>query len=161
MNCPHHDCPCKFNLNTQGGAQPGARIRVTRFGVQEDLIGQMNINVLECGASQSGGCNPANDNFNFIFNASNGDVYNFTQGRRRFISCGENFRRATVVGTIRGRVNNGPFRDFEVTITVTLDPVTKVAEWEILAFDGTSTRFETIGPWRAQASLQSFIADCE
>ncbi|WP_404358993.1 hypothetical protein LG291_10580 [Cytobacillus firmus] len=161
VNCPLPECPCKFNLNTEGGAQPGARIRVTRFGDSTDLVGQMNINVLECGASQNDSCNPANDNFNFIFNASNGDVYNFSQGRRRFISCGDNFRRATVVGTIRGRVNNGPFRDFEVTITVTLDPVTKVAEWDIVAFDGTSTRFETIVPWRAQASPQSFIADCE
>ncbi|OMF63416.1 hypothetical protein BK139_01765 [Paenibacillus sp. FSL R5-0490] len=161
VNCPPSECPCKFNLNTQGGAQPGARIRVTRFGVPSDLIGQMNINVSQCGSSQSGGCNPANDSFNFTFNALNGDNYQFSQGRRRFISCSNDGRSATVVGDMLGRVNNGPFRDFEVTITVTLDPVTKVAEWQILATDGTATRFETIVPWRAQASPQSFIADCE
>ncbi len=160
VNCPPEECPCKFKLDTQGGARPGANIRVTRFGVPMDYTGTLNITVNQCGASPGGGCNPAVNNFNFTFNANNGDTFQFTQGRRMTISCEGSLTRMTVNGMIKGNVDFGPPSTFEATITATLNKTTNVITWEIFADDDTTTTFETITPFTAQGSPQSFIEDC-
>ncbi|WP_173917685.1 hypothetical protein [Halobacillus sp. Marseille-Q1614] len=157
---PPMECTCKFRLNTQGGEQPEANIRVTRFGNVMDYTGTLNITVNQCGASAGGGCDPGIDNFNFTFNANNGDTFQFTQGRRTSITCEDNFTRATVIGHINGRINQGPARTFTATITATLNNVTNVITWEIYAEDETATTFETLTPFAAPGSPQSFIADC-
>ncbi|MEI2664171.1 hypothetical protein [Rossellomorea sp. LJF3] len=162
INCPPPPaCTCKFKLDTQGGAQPGAQIRVTRFGsIVTDYTGTLNVTINECGASEGGPCNPAVDNFNFVFNASNGDNFQFTQGRRTMIACENNFTVAIVVGLINGKVNNGPSRTFNVQIRATLNNITGEITYEIFAADGTITTFETLVPFTAAGSPQSFITDC-
>jgi len=162
INCPvPPECPCKFKLDTQGGAQPGARIRVTRFDNNvTDYIGTLNVTINECGASPGAPCNPAVDNFNFVFNANNGDNFQFTQGRRTMISCEQNFTVANVEGMIRGRINNGPPRTFEARIRATLNRVNGQITYEIFATDNTTTIFETLVPFTAAGSPQSFIVDC-
>jgi hypothetical protein len=162
VDCPFppNPCPCKFKLDTQGGEQPGARIRYTHFGIVEELTGTLNITVNECGASAVSPCNPAVDNFNFLFNASNGDNFQFTQGRRTMITCEDNFTVAIVEGLIRGRVNNGPPRTYNVTIRAALNSLTGDITWEIFARDGTFITVETIEPFTAPGSPNSFIVDC-
>ncbi|KGP72705.1 hypothetical protein [Pontibacillus yanchengensis] len=159
VDCPSQDCPCKFRLDTQGNPQPGANIRITRFGQQQDVTGTLNITVVQCGASPTGGCNPAVDNFNFTFNAR-GDTFQFTRGRRTSISCNEEGTIAKLQGEAHGRINNGPPRTFQVSITATLDAVTDVITWEIFADDLTTTTLETIVPFVAQGSPQTFITSC-
>lgn len=162
INCPFppQECSCRFRLNTSGSVQPDANIRVVRFGQAQDYTGTLNINVVQCGSGIEGICNPAVDNFNFEFNAKNGDNFQFTQGRRTSISCGGNFTIATVEGTIRGRINNGPFRTFDAKITATLNAATDFITWEIFATDNTTTTFQTLTPFTAQGSPTSFIVGC-
>ncbi|MGG1629652.1 hypothetical protein [Rossellomorea sp. NRS-1567] len=160
INCPQHECPCKFKLDTQGGAQPGARIRVTSFGHILDYTGTLNVTITQCGATPGAPCNPAVDNFNFVFNANNGDNFQFTQGRRTMISCEEDFTVAIVEGMIRGRINNGPPRTFEARIRATLNRATGQITYEIFATDNTTTIFETLVPFTTTGSPQSFIVDC-
>ncbi|RBP00002.1 hypothetical protein [Rossellomorea aquimaris] len=162
INCPAPpECTCKFKLDTQGGSQPGAQIRVTRFGNNvTDYTGTLNVTINQCGASPVSPCNPAVDNFNFVFNANNGDNFQFTQGRRMMIACEEDFTVAIVEGMINGRVNNGPSRTFDAQIRATLNNVTGQITYEIFATDNTTTTFETIVPFTAAGSPQSFIVDC-
>ena len=161
INCPPPPaCPCKFKLDTQGGAQPGAQIRVTRFGHILDYTGTLNVTINECGASRNGPCNPAVDNFNFVFNAGNGDNFQFTQGRRTMIACENNFTVAIVEGMINGRINNGPSRTFDARIRATLNNITGQITYEIFATDNTTTTFQTIVPFTAAGSPQSFITGC-
>ncbi|CAN7521358.1 hypothetical protein [Rossellomorea sp. LjRoot5] len=161
VNCPvPPECSCKFKLDTQGGAQPGAQIRVTRFGIVMDYTGTLNVTINECGASRVGPCNPAVDNFNFLFNANNGDNFQFTQGRRTMIACEDNFTVAIVEGLINGRVNNGPSRTFDAQIRATLNNVTGDITFEIFATDNTTTTFQTLVPFTAPGSPQSFITGC-
>ncbi|OXS63889.1 carboxypeptidase-like regulatory domain-containing protein [Rossellomorea vietnamensis] len=162
INCPPPPaCPCKFKLDTQGGAQPGAQIRVTRYDNNvTNYTGTLNVTINECGASKNGPCNPAVDNFNFVFNAGNGDNFQFTQGRRTMISCENNFTVAIVEGMINGKINNGPSRTFDARIRATLNNVTGEITYEIFATDNTTTTFETIVPFTAAGSPQSFITGC-
>ncbi|WP_060671669.1 hypothetical protein [Rossellomorea vietnamensis] len=161
INCPAPPaCPCKFKLDTQGGAQPGAQIRVTQFGHVLDYTGTLNVTINECGATKGGPCNPAVDNFNFAFNANNGDNFQFTQGRRTMIACENNFTVAIVEGMINGRINNGPTETFEARIRATLNNVTGQITFEIFATDVTTTTFETLVPFTASGSPQSFITGC-
>lgn len=163
VDCPFppEDCPCRFRLNTQGGAQPGAQIRVTQFGNTTDYTGTLNITVVECGEGIQGICNPAVDNFNFVFNAGNGENFQFTQGRRTSITCGAGLTIATVEGVINGRINNGPSRTFEAQVTATLNTVTGQITWEIFATDNTTTTFQTLVPFVSQGSPTSFITNCD
>lgn len=162
LNCPvpPPECPCRFRLNTQGGAQPGASIRVVEFGHVEDYTGRLNITVVQCGSGIQGICNPAVDNFNFVFNASNGDNFQFTQGRRTSISCENNLTTAIVEGTINGRINNGPARSFDATITAVLNTGNNTITWTIFATDNTTTTFETLVPFTASTDPTSFIIGC-
>jgi hypothetical protein len=161
INCPTPpECSCKFKLDTQGGEQPGAQIRVTRFGIVMDYTGTLNVTINECGASPGAPCNPAVDNFNFVFNANNGDNFQFTQGRRTIISCEEDFTVAIVEGLINGRINNGPARTFDAQIRATLNNMTGDITYEIFATDNTTTTFQTLVPFTAPGSPQSFITDC-
>ncbi|UXH46189.1 transthyretin-like family protein [Rossellomorea vietnamensis] len=162
LNCPvpPPECPCRFRLNTQGGAQPGARIRVVRFGHVEDYTGRLNITVVQCGSGIQGICNPAVDNFNFVFNASNGDNFQFTQGRRTSISCENNLTTAIVEGTINGRINNGPSRSFDAKITAVLNKINNTITWTLFATDNTTTTFETLVPFTAPTDPTSFIIGC-
>ncbi|MGG4549891.1 hypothetical protein ABER02_19275 [Rossellomorea marisflavi] len=157
---PPEDCPCRFRLNTQGGAQPGAQIRVTQFGNAMDYTGTLNITVVQCGEGIQGICNPAVDNFNFVFNAGSGENFQFTQGRRTTITCEGDLTIATVQGLINGRINNGPSRTFEAQVTATLNTVTDQITWEIFATDNSTTTFQTLVPFVSQGSPTSFITDC-
>ncbi|XXM73167.1 hypothetical protein ACQ0QQ_04505 [Lysinibacillus sphaericus] len=161
VNCPPPPaCPCKFKLETQGGAQPGAQILVTRFGMEMNYTGTLNISITQCGATPGAPCNPAVDNFNFTFSANNGDVYQFTLGRRTVISCEQNFTIANLQGIINGRINNGPTRTFDAQIRAIFNNITKVTTYDIFATDNTTTTFQTSAPFIALASPQSFIAGC-
>jgi ribosomal protein S27E len=162
LNCPvpPPECPCRFRLNTQGRAQPGANIRVVRFGHVQDYLGTLNITVVQCGSGIQGICNPAVDNFNFVFNASNGDNFQFTQGRRTEIFCEDNLTTAIVEGTIHGRINNGPARTFDAKITAILNRMNNTITWTIFATDNTTTTFETISPFTAATDPTSFIIGC-
>ncbi|ERJ11384.1 hypothetical protein [Haloplasma contractile] len=163
VDCPQPplQCPCRFRLETSGGAQPRAEVRVLENGNEELLAGTMNINVLQCGATgnSQAPCNPAIDNFNFTFNASNGATYAFTQGRRQDISC-PNEDTAIVNGFVQLSQNGGPPITFEATLTATLDETTDKITWEIYANNGNGFIFETNVPFVTESSPQSFIADC-
>ena len=155
VDCRHIQCPCKFRLETAGAFQPGALIKIIDSDHEQELIGHMNINVIQCGASVVGPCNPAVNNFNFTFVADSGKVYNFTMGRRTFIKCDMN--TAHLTGTAKSN-SFGQLMTFTVEIKATLD--SNIVTWEIHANNGQNITFETSTPFVAPASPQSFIANC-
>ncbi|MCC5801414.1 hypothetical protein [Rossellomorea vietnamensis] len=166
INCPTPPpvCPCKFNLSTKEDCEDCnevARIRVTQFGKVTDYSGELAISVTECGLRRQSPCDPKVDNFSFDFKARNGDRFRFTQGRRTSISCRDNFTVATVEGTINGRINNGPIRTYNATITARWNQATNIITWEIFATDNTTTTFQTITPFTAPGESGSFIAGCQ
>ncbi|QVK17201.1 hypothetical protein KHQ81_09910 [Mycoplasmatota bacterium] len=77
-------------------------------------MGNLNIFVEECGTSINQACNPNIDNLNFQFKASNGTIFQFTQGRRISLTYSNN--TATLIGVIQGSINNGPNLTYNVTI---------------------------------------------
>lgn len=143
---------CHIKLETIQDNQPGAIIRVNQFDQESILVGSLTIH-FDYNKSLSN-----TNSFQYTFHASNGDIYHFTLERLiEFTSLENNIHLSGIFSLSH---NNGPTTTTKANIKVDLDSESNLFSLEFRAENNKCFTIETLKPFLALATSDSFIGNC-